>query len=195
MIVVGVDTNSYGFHWVASDEFEYGMFGWARGNGDADTRRLEAYRLAVDLFSALPHGSHVFCEEPLSLKNGKTTRLLALAAGAVWSAFQQANRDSWWHWVDVATWKKTVLGQGYGNASKEKYQPVVRDRLKSFTIQTPEFQHRRRNLTGLLEASYLETDLLDAWCIEEYGVGAVALAGPPSAEDSSPTQEKVASDS
>lgn len=58
----------------------------------------------------VPVSTHIFCEEPLALKNGKTTRLLALAAGAIWAAHLEYS--VFWHWVDVASWKKDVCGNG-----------------------------------------------------------------------------------
>lgn len=81
-----------------------------------DVRRLALYREAVATFARVAPGSHVFCEEPLALRNGKTTRLLSLAAGAIWAA--HTDQDFWWHWVDNNTWKARVIGKG--SASKEE---------------------------------------------------------------------------
>lgn len=78
-----------------------------------DIRRSELYRSARDYFAvleAVSPGCHIFCEEPIAGRNGKTTRLLCLAAGAIWVAHLDFNLM--WHWVDIAHWKKLIAGKG-----------------------------------------------------------------------------------
>lgn len=116
-----------------------------------DVRRASLYDAASGYFSKLPNGTHVFCEEPLALRNGKTTRLLCLAAGAVWAA--HLSFDLYWHWVDVATWKKEAVGNG--NADK----PTVKEWCEKMGY-----------------FSDVE-DLNDAFAINRYGAKALAKAG------------------
>lgn len=78
-----------------------------------DVRRMHLhnsfkYNLAVEWPTTATF--HIFCEEPIALKNGKTTRLLGLAAGAIWAA--HLDFDVFWHWVDIASWKKEICGNG-----------------------------------------------------------------------------------
>lgn len=81
----------------------------------ADVRRVALFLGARLMFEQIPPGSHIFCEEPLALKNGKTTRILNLACGAVWAAHVQC--DITWWWADVSAWKREIIG--IGNASKD----------------------------------------------------------------------------
>lgn len=92
-----------------------------------DVRRHTLYDGVRSYFEELEHkvvmGSfHIFCEEPLALQNGKTTRLLSLAAGAVWAAHLEF--DCYWHWTNVAAWKRRVIGNG--NATKQQIQEAVK---------------------------------------------------------------------
>jgi Holliday junction resolvasome RuvABC endonuclease subunit len=43
---------------------------------------------------------------------------LGLAAGAIWASAQDF--DLFWHWADVAAWKKAVVGNG--NAKKTEVE-------------------------------------------------------------------------
>lgn len=113
---MGLDTSAKSWHAVVQTDGMVGAFQEVRPdkNKDAepvDVRRMHLHNsfkrhMAVDW----PAGMHIFCEEPLALKNGKTTRLLGLAAGAIWAAHLEF--DVFWHWVDVASWKKDVCGNG-----------------------------------------------------------------------------------
>lgn len=78
---------------------------------------LRRWRLCVDFEEALNELGEIviYAEEPLSLQNGKTTRLLTLAAGSLWATAVRLGIE--WHWVDVAHWKKEVVGKG--SATKE----------------------------------------------------------------------------
>jgi len=116
-----------------------------------DVRRQQLYEEAYNFFALLPVGSHVFAEEPLALKNGKTTRLLGLAAGAIWAAHLRFSM--FWYWVDVATWKSKTVGNG--NATKDEVQAFVRAH----------------------DIDYPEEDLFDAHCLMVYGERQLAIQG------------------
>lgn len=158
--VIGLDTDSNGYSWVANFIFAEDRYGWIQcKHKDANDRRNEYTRAAFSMFRSLPPGSHVFCEEPLSLRNGKTNRILGLAAGAIYGAYVIANPDATWHWVDVAHWKKEVVGNG--NANKERIRLFVRDH--------PRFQDEW--MDHVTEEDFeKKKDLYDAWCLMRYGV-------------------------
>lgn len=167
-MIVGMDTNSFGFA-AHTDDSQYFVSN-APKKVDVEERRVQTYRESKELFLDLLIGtttreSHVFCEEPLALKNGKTTRLLGLAAGAIWAAHVEVcvtNRvDSYWHWVDVASWKKRIVGNG--NASKEM--------IADFVVNSPlfiNFLDRRRKPHDVWTHEKVP-DLYDAWCVLQYG--------------------------
>lgn len=146
-MIVGLDTASTRWHAVQSDGF-YLCINSEQSN--VDRRRLELYTAARNYFKTLPPGTTIFAEEPLALaKNGKTTRLLGLAAGAIWAAY--VDLDLEWHWVDVAHWKKVVVGNG--NASKEMIKDHV---MESYRVVYP------------------QADYYDAHCLMIYGIKAEA---------------------
>lgn len=178
MIVVGLDTDTHGFHWSSSEPIPEGsdvdilsQMGYVAVGTSVEARRVSIYLMVLRLFRGLPANTHVFCEEPLALRNGKTTRLLSLAAGAIWAAFVKANseqsdRSCFWYWADVAQWKKVVTG--YGNSSKED--------IKQFCLHDDKFRRFSSRAAGPglpLYASMCESNpnLYDAWCLMEYGVG------------------------
>lgn len=117
---VGLDTASNRIHAVhqrtrlAEKRFEVlDIWEFHASKDIPDVRRGELYRSAREFFAALEirsPGCHVFCEEPIAGKNGKTTRLLCLATGAIWVA--HLDFDLMWHWVDIAHWKKQICGSG-----------------------------------------------------------------------------------
>lgn len=111
---------------------------------NADDRRQKLFEDARTFFAFLPSGSHVFCEEPLSLANGETTRLLGLACGAIWAAHLEF--DLFWYWVNVSSWKKGVVGEPNPNKGR------VQEFLQSMGVE------------------YDEEDLYDAHCIMGWGV-------------------------
>lgn len=176
--VVGIDTATNRMHWTSTyplgqDAERYGWVSCASKNPDERRLMLLAYSMAMARY--LEPGTHVFCEEPLSLQNGETSRLLALAAGAVWSGFNVAQLDIFWHWVDQSTWKKNVLGRGvrpqdFGldlpKAKREKawIESVVTGldqfQLESHSVASEDFRN--------------EPDLYDAWSIRTYGVTELA---------------------
>lgn len=145
--VAGLDTASDRFHLIYDDDQGEDRF-FVRVTGDPDDRRRMLHENALAAFGSLPAGCHVFCEEPLALKNGKTTRVLGLAAGAIWAAHLEF--DLFWHWVDVSSWKKAICGNG--NLKKDLVVAVLQDRH------------------GL---SFDEPDFYDAWALREYGRGAL----------------------
>lgn len=153
---IGIDTSSFTMHGVSLDGARVRLYEGRSNLSDADARRAELLEYASRLFPVLPRGGHVFCEEPLALQNGSTTRVLSLAAGAIWAAWRASGADLWWHWVDVTTWKKRVVGKG--NASKGD--------VRLYVIQTPRYQELDRELQQQMED---QPDLYDAWCLAEYG--------------------------
>ena len=169
-IVMGLDTASSRLHYFCTfplagegEGTQYGGF-HAADKTSKDEQRQELYEMAHRLFGVLHEtGSeehkkcHIFCEEPLALKNGKTTRLLALAAGAIWAA--NLDYNIWWHWVDVASWKKAIVGRG--NASKED--------VANYCWGNPAFQHEVKD-------PHIDQDIYDAWCLKVYGVQFVTLS-------------------
>ena len=119
--------------------------------GSPDERRMELLRAARSFFKKIPDGAHVFCEEPLALQNGNTTRLLGLAAGAIWAAHLDYN--FYWHWMNVSTWKQE-LGLGR-NTKKEFVRPAIE------AIPAFKYEDREKFLTY--------PDLYDAWAIRMTG--------------------------
>lgn len=114
-VVVGLDTASD--RWHAVERFDSGKTIRADQckirDRNPDVRRTTLHRFARVYFRELEQSGspvHVFCEEPLALKNGKTTRLLGLSCGAIWAAHLEF--DITWWWADVAAWKKEVVGKG-----------------------------------------------------------------------------------
>lgn len=103
----------------------------------------------------------MFVEEPLILsKNPATTRKLALIAGALWA--MSIEFDLFWHWVDVASWKKEVVGKG--NVNKVQVREWVQDTAK---MMRPEER---------LAAYDATPDLYDAHCLAVYGTRALRMA-------------------
>jgi Holliday junction resolvasome RuvABC endonuclease subunit len=159
--VIGLDTDSNGFHGVltealAEEMSDLGYVTFKSKAKSAEIRRIEMFGEFRRFMDRVPDGTHIFCEEPLALQNGKTTRLLGLAAGTLYGAFLAVNPDIWWHWVDVAHWKKEVVGRG--NANKADIEEFVRANpaWRSRFGMTPAFDKRK--------------DLFDAWCLKVYGV-------------------------
>lgn len=188
-LVVGLDTKSRGFHWVSNLPVEIvgvpQRCGWAETSPDAEAARAELFSQSRALFQVMMHQHgevHVFCEEPLALQNGKTTRLLGLAAGAIQAGFfQAAHFRGWWYWVDVAGWKKSVLGRGappadyVGDTSRSRVKDWIRDQVDAM----PAFSHWRTEAAVSHETMMAERDLYDAWCLKTYGVRELAKMGVP----------------
>jgi hypothetical protein len=175
--VLGLDTDSRGYHWVSSvplyfgdDDAQGATFGAVQASDDnPDIRRAVFTKYAAALFAQLPPKTHVFCEEPLALQNGKTTRTLGLAAGSIVGAFVLAAPDAWWHWVDSAHWKKEVLGRGtppkdfdYSPKSKR-----VKAWIRQETMKLAGFQLYHAGDRDTFEENW---NLYDAFCLKTYGV-------------------------
>jgi Holliday junction resolvasome RuvABC endonuclease subunit len=186
--VLGLDTDSKKFTYAATfmipdltgDTDNEESFGWWGASAEVEARRAVIYQGAKRLFGVLPDGVHVFCEEPLALQNGKTTRLLALAAGVVWAAFQEVQPNAWWHWVDVSSWKKNVIGQG--NAAK----PVVAEWIRrSGDFKTVRARYDQAGTLDFFEDYFIQTpDLYDAWALKIYGARMVPRLEEIQANDS-----------
>lgn len=185
MIVIGLDTDSKGYHWVstaplpdAAEDKEPIKAGYFIVTGDAERRRAavaigarQFFRNAIHLGARMDQEVHVFCEEPLALQNGKTTRVLGLAAGAIWAGFVFQGSappiGRYWHWVDVAHWKKEVVGKG--NVDKEGIRRFVRGNPAWLAMvkESPD-----------LDAMFEEDkDLYDAWCLKLHGSRQLLIAG------------------
>lgn len=191
--VVGVDTRSRTLHWVASESHQLvntsklpgfevvwpEIYGWLeeQPREEIEEARVRLFWYAQELFSVIPNGTHVFVEEPLALsKNGRTTRLLCLSAGAVWAAFHSLQPDAWFHWVDPATWKKQVLGRG-APPRGQRHKPWIRQRvMEDDSDANRAFQQWSTGLT--VEQFDLEPDLYDAWCLMHYGQLALGQVQP-----------------
>jgi hypothetical protein len=175
--VIGMDTASNRFHWCSN--FDIGIdgarWGWVTcKNSDPDIRRNELIRYAWMLFASIEGKFYVYCEEPLALQNGKTTRLLGLAAGGIYAAFNIATSITYspeWNWVDQSSWKKKVLGRGirpkgYGldipQAKREKAW------ICATLSESAAFQHEQNDI--MLEDFAAQQDLYDAWALKAYGM-------------------------
>ena len=152
---MGVDTKSRAFHYVVGD-YAYGSR--VSSQEDHDLARADLFREAKTLFERKTP-RHVFCEAPLALQNGKTTRLLCMAAAAVWCGFVASETDGFWYWVDPATWKREVLGGAPPRGMKHK--PWIRQRSLEL------WPHVLAGNT--LEDFDREPDFFDARCLLVYG--------------------------
>lgn len=148
-VVAGLDTASDRWHLYCNAGYDR----VSHATGDPDERRHKLHNDAYVAFSFLPAGTLLVCEEPLALQNGKTTRLLGLAAGAIWAAHLKF--EIFWAWADVSAWKKTVIGNG--NADKDTIQAWV---SKNMGLEFPDY----------------DSDLYDAAALCRYGEMAVGLA-------------------
>jgi hypothetical protein len=155
-VIVGLDTASNRWHAVGQDDLvgycsELKGVAWTRGRDAPDRRRSEmtrAFRGWLHLSLTGADRLEIWCEEPLALQNGKTTRLLSLAAGALWDVADPVTRISW-EWVDVSHWKAVIVGNG--NADKERIRAFVLDRDPDLVRWDD------------------EPDLYDAYCLRLYG--------------------------
>lgn len=180
-VVIGMDTKTRSFHWVRETPLagvvEFGYMERPAREGVEQARAAlywEADALFSELREQLGDGAdiHVFCEEPLSLKNGATSRLLALVAGAIWAGFVSSQIDATWYWTDAATWKKAVLGRGAPPTKGQKHKEWIAETvptLPEFRAAFPLPQH------GIEFQQH--PDLYDAFCLMRYGVDAVRNIG------------------
>jgi hypothetical protein len=171
--VLGIDTNSYGFHVVSSVPiFMPGMhlgdekrtFGWTlSAEKRSDDRRYAAFAAARSFFHTLPRASSVFIEEPLILSgNIVTTRMLVMMGGILEAAFLQARPDATFHWVDVSTWRRRVLGVGGGK--KDHMKDLARRKVQDLW-----YAAGVRENDPIRQVYERQDDLHDAHCICEYG--------------------------
>lgn len=116
-----------------------------------DAARIElAVSWAAYVNRAVMPGDVIVCEEPLSLQNGKTSRVLAMACSAIYVATYTLVGEGvpldWaeWRWADVSHWKRTIIGNG--NANKEQIEQWVKDNL-SLEFPEPDFY----DCQGILE--------------------------------------------
>lgn len=129
----------------------------------ADDRRAELCRTFGRWLQPLllREECHIYGEEPLALQNGATTRMLGMAAGALWTvaysvgsqAVQAGFHSVAWYWVDNAHWKKEVVGSGSADKDAIRDYVLAQQRLSDEQI-------------AVYEA---EVDLFDADCLLEYG--------------------------
>ncbi len=134
---------------------------------DIDMARVDLFKYSRDFFRYVPFGSSVFCEEPLALaKNPQTTRLLCMAASAVWCGLVAIERDATWFWTNPATWKKAVLGKG-APPKGQKHKPWIEDTLLG-DERFLEWLSKDKRDRGQFA---LNPDLYDAWCLMTYGAG------------------------
>lgn len=171
-MILGIDTDSYGMH-VHTDAGRYYSIAMPKKMKDPEERRVLVYAEAKKLFrNILQNDNDVYCEEPLALKNGKTTRTLCLIAGAIWAAHVEVcttdRIDSRWHWVDVSSWKMRIPGNG--NASKE----MIRD----FCIGSQLFAVECLRTVGMESDHEENLNLYDAWCLLQYGKWHVLDSSP-----------------
>lgn len=148
-MLVGLDTAANRWHAVTDDGV--GFCSELKGVAwkDPDKRRAQLADTFGSWLLSLPEKPQVYAEEPLALQNGKTTRLLGLAAGALWQAGRDVGVE--WHWVDVAMWKRVIVGNG--NADKEE--------IRLYVIGGP-----RGQTDPVYEA---ELDLYDSRCLLDFG--------------------------
>lgn len=116
--VAGMDTASVRWHCAVYDGDEFELHSCTPNLKDTEMNRMALFRGARGLSMQLEQhpGLFLFIEEPLMLRtNWNTTLSLSLAAGAIWSAFYDA--DLVVSWAAISSWKKDIIGKG--NASKE----------------------------------------------------------------------------
>lgn len=169
-MILGLDTRSRATHAVASEPLDDGgsCYWWVVSTAEIQEMAwVDLFYACRDMFKWLPSGSHVFCEEPLALRqNPATTRVLCMTAGVVYAAFVASDVYATWYSVNPATWKKAVLGRGVPPQG-QKHKPWIAgtlDQDEAFAAWV-ERQGWERT-TGDLDA---EPDLRDAWCLMRYG--------------------------
>jgi hypothetical protein len=177
--VIGIDTNSFGFHVVSSRPIpmtglsylpEPSCQGWTQAKSKDSYERLRvAHDAALRFFATLPRASCVFVEEALILpKNIETTRKLVLMTGVLYAAFLEARPDATWFWVNVSTWRRVVLAppKGQSPRNKEGWKAMAAYHVHSGWAYPSFDALSNSDLYKLYED---EPDLYDAHCLMEYG--------------------------
>lgn len=168
MILIGVDTATDRWHACHGDgpgDFAECKLPHSRKAdkerwGNPDVRRhalCDSFRSYLWLV-VNDQPARIFCEEPLALQNGKTTRLLGLAAGALWR--EHAFFDAYWFWTSNSTWGKYVGIKG--NMKSEERKAVA----KAWAIER-----------GAPED--LDEDHYDAFCIRRHGIEVLSQVATP----------------
>lgn len=157
-LVVGLDTGSRKWHAVDSDgSVAYDTVPKSVSTDEARLRLAHSWR---GYAATLPADTWICCEEPLSLQNPQTNKILAYAANALWMAtfFHPviAPMTLRWEWIDVSQWKRVVLGDGNGNADKDQIAAWV---LEHDLPAEPQ-----------LDVYEQQPDLYDARCLCNFGV-------------------------
>lgn len=160
-VVIGIDTRTRAFHWASGDGFGWSHGGFVSRQEDHDVARAELFAFARRFFEDSADRVHVFCEAPLALKNGATTRLLCMAASAVFCGYIASEANGFWYWIDPSTWKKDVLGRG-APPKGQKHKPWIRERVLELWPHVIAVEPVKSQFD-------LEPDLYDAWCLMRYG--------------------------
>lgn len=133
--VAGLDHASGKFHLVCDNGFWHHLH-LTDADGDADDRRQQLFECGRLAFSLLPHHTLIVAEDPIVTRNGRTTKILSLAAGAIWAS--HLTYPVMWVWCDSNSWKKDVCGKG--NISKDEIPAWVEENLgMKFPEEEPDY--------------------------------------------------------
>jgi len=151
-VIVGIDTNSSGFHAVELGHALPVLHTYQGEERTASERRPGIYHAFRKYFASLESGAWVFVEEALVLKtNTETTRKLVMVAGLLEAAMFEVEPDAFLAWVDVTVWRRKVLGRGGGPTAVMKR--MARDKSLEFGLPMCDD----------------DPDFYDACCIALYG--------------------------
>jgi hypothetical protein len=188
MIVVGLDTASNRWHAVTDRDDSVGFCSELKNKAwdcqvkkppkkkpkgmTADEHRaahaFEPWLTGLLMVDAVA----VYAEEPLALQNPATTRVLSLAAGALFDRAHSVARmgqqtglghELHWTWIDVAHWKRVIVGNG--NADKAAIRQFVLDSGSMADYEVVTYEE--------------EPDLYDSRCLRDYGVAALSAGKRP----------------
>lgn len=162
---VGIDTSTFLLAAVIEDDEQLSCYVHESKDKNVDLRRAHLFYAAQQFFAEIGPGSVVFCEEPLALpKNGKTTRLLGLAAGAIWAA--HVEYDVSWVWVDAAAWKGKEDGIYLADWKRAAGTRKDKEAVRAWGLAEAAALELPRHLTSTMERY---PDLYDAWAILRWG--------------------------
>lgn len=155
MIFCGLDHASNRWHLVARDVQRVVVYVEHLKVSDKwtpDRRRAalsEGLRDALDSLVIRTGGPiHIMAEEPLALRNPKTTLILGLSAGALWA--QHLPFSVFWHWVPVSSW------QSWAGIKQNLKTPERKAASRAYSIQHGGYAD-------------WEEDHFDADCLALYG--------------------------